>query len=134
MKISLWFLFLLIFLGACKKDNTSFEVTPYKLDIPSHFPNMQIPADNPMTVEGVTLGRQLFYETKLSLDNSISCASCHSPEHAFSDPNVISTGVNGAQGTRNSMALFNLGWQQFFFWDGRSKTLEEQILDRKSVV
>lgn len=114
---------------ACKKDRISVEPTPYKLEIPSHFPKMKIPADNPMTVEGVTLGRMLFYETKLSLDNSISCASCHAPQNAFSDPNQISTGVNGAQGTRHSMALINLGWQTFFFWDGRAKTLEEQILE-----
>lgn len=120
---------LLTFLWACKKDNTSFELTPYKLEIPSHFPKMPIPADNPMSVEGVALGRKLFYEKKLSLDNSISCASCHSPQTAFSDHNPVSAGVNGTLGTRNSMALVNLGWQTFFFWDGRSKTLEEQILE-----
>lgn len=105
------------------------EITPYQLDIPSHFPAMQIPADNPMSVEGVALGRRLFYETQLSLDNSISCASCHSPANAFSDPNQFSTGVNGTVGNRQSMALFNLGWQKFFFWDGRAKSLEEQILE-----
>lgn len=113
----------------CKKNKATFEPTPYKLEIPSHFPAMPIPADNPMTVEGVALGRRLFYEKRLSLDNSISCASCHAPQQAFSDPNAFSTGVNGAVGNRNSMALVNLGWQQFFFWDGRAKTLEEQILE-----
>jgi len=124
---------LLIFIGivfflSCKKDKVGYEPTPYQLEIPSHFPAMQIPADNPMTVEGVELGRFLFYETKLSGDNSMSCATCHAPTNAFSDPNQFSTGIDGIQGRRNSMALINLGWNDFFFWDGRAKTLEEQIL------
>lgn len=124
---------LLIFIGivfflSCKKDKVGYEPTPYQLEIPSHFPAMQIPEDNPMTVEGVELGRFLFYEKKLSGDNSMSCASCHAPANAFSDQNRFSTGIDGVQGHRNSMALINLGWDQFFFWDGRAKTLEEQIL------
>lgn len=113
---------------SCKKEIKVYEVTPYKLAIPSHFPDMPIPADNPMTVEGVELGRKLFYETKLSSDNTISCASCHAPNKGFSDDREKSIGVNGAVGRRHSMALVNLGWQQFFFWDGRSATLEDQIL------
>lgn len=114
---------------ACKKDIHVFEPTPYELKIPSHFPSMQIPADNPMTVEGVYLGRKLFYEKRLSGNNTMSCATCHSPQTAFSDHNAVSAGVTGEFGTRNSMALVNLGWQQFFFWDGRAKTLESQILE-----
>lgn len=126
---------LLFFIGAvlflstsCKKDKTVYATTPYELKIPSHFPTMIIPADNPMTVEGVNLGRHLFYEKKLSGDNSMSCATCHAPQNAFSDGSQFSEGVTGAMGNRNSMALINLGWDQFFFWDGRSKTLEEQVL------
>lgn len=105
-----------------------YEPTPYQLKIPSHFPDMPIPSDNPMTVEGVELGRKLFYETLLSGDNSMSCASCHSPQAAFSDPEQFSVGIGGIQGRRNSMALINLGWDSFYFWDGRAKTLEEQVL------
>ncbi len=122
------FLVFAVFLS-CKKDKVGYEPTPYELEIPSHFPMMIIPEDNPMTVEGVELGRKLFYEKKLSLDNSISCGSCHSPDAAFSDPNQFSEGVNGTIGHRNSMALINLGWDQFYFWDGRAKTLEEQIFE-----
>lgn len=121
--------FMGLFLNACSKNKSDFNPTPYVLKIPSHFPEMPIPSDNPMTREGVFLGRMLFYETSLSLDYSISCGSCHAPTNAFSDPNKLSTGVNGQKGTRNSMALVNLGWQKFFFWDGRAKTLEEQILE-----
>ncbi|MDX2362094.1 MAG: cytochrome c peroxidase [Crocinitomicaceae bacterium] len=105
-----------------------YEPTPYTLDIPSHFPVMIIPADNPMTVEGVELGRKLFYEVNLSGDNTQACAACHAPENAFTDANQFSTGIDGVQGDRNSMALINLGWNTSFFWDGRAKTLEEQIL------
>lgn len=125
-----WLIFaLLLTLVSCQKDRVSYIATPYALQIPSHFPQMPVPKDNPMTVEGVNLGRRLFYEKKLSLDNTIACASCHAPESAFSDPNTFSKGVNGTLGARNSMALINLGWQTFFFWDGRAKTLEQQILE-----
>ncbi len=114
---------------ACKKDNVVYEPTPYELQIPSHFPDMPIPADNPMTVEGVELGRKLFYEKKLSGDNSMSCGACHAPEAAFADSNQFSEGIDGQLGNRNAMALINLGWDSFFFWDGRAKTLEEQVLE-----
>jgi cytochrome c peroxidase len=117
------------FFLSCKKDRVGYDPTPYVLEIPSHFPAMPIPDDNPMTVEGVELGRKLFYEKRLSGDNSMSCASCHTPSTAFSDANQFSVGIDGIQGNRNSMAMVNLGWQNFFFWDGRSKTLEEQILE-----
>lgn len=113
---------------SCKKDKVSYTSTPYVIDIPTHFPDMPIPADNPMTVEGVELGRALFYEKQLSGDNTMSCATCHSPEYAFSDNDQFSAGITGQLGNRNSMALINLGWQNFFFWDGRAATLEQQIL------
>jgi cytochrome c peroxidase len=118
---------LLIF--SCKKDKTTFLPTPYTLQIPSHFPDMIIPSDNPMTVEGVELGRFLFYEKRLSGDNSMNCASCHLPTASFSDPNQFSTGIDGIQGTRHSMAIINLGWEDLFFWDGRKSSLEDQILE-----
>jgi len=117
-----------IFFLGCKKDNVAHLTTPYTLKIPSHFPPMTIPIDNLMTVEGVELGRKLFYEKKLSADNTISCATCHAPSNAFSDPNQYSTGIDGIAGNRNSMALINLGWNESFFWDGRSQTLEQQII------
>ena len=113
---------------ACKKDKTEYVQTPYELKIPSHFPAMIIPEDNPMTVEGVELGRKLFYEKKLSGDNTQACATCHAPSAGFADPEQFSTGIDGLQGDRNSMALINLGWNTSFFWDGREKTLEEQII------
>lgn len=119
---------LILFLG-CTKEKVGYDPTPYTLKIPSHFPQMPIPADNPMTEEGVLLGRMLFYERKLSLDYSISCGTCHAPDASFSDPQPFSQGVGGTIGTRNAMALINLGWQTSYFWDGRAQTLEDQILE-----
>ena len=113
----------------CGPDEPVWSPTPYDLVIPPFFPPMDVPADNPLTVEGVKLGRMLFWETALSSDRSMSCGSCHLPAHSFSDPAQYSTGVTGAQGTRNAMALINLGWAPSFLWDGRMPTLEDQILD-----
>lgn len=120
---------------ACKPDPEGPEApgpsghnpTPYTLEIPPNFPPMPIPADNPITVEGVQLGRHLFYEKRLSGNNTMSCATCHLQTHAFADPATTSVGIDGIAGTRNSMALINLGWEQRFFWDGRAMSLEEQI-------
>ncbi|MCG2614088.1 cytochrome-c peroxidase [Terrimonas sp. NA20] len=86
-----------------------------------------IPADNPLTVAGVELGRKLFYETALSGNNQLSCASCHKQELAFTDGKQFSTGVDGSSTKRNSMALVNLLWTDNFFWDGRAKGLEQQV-------
>lgn len=131
IKKVLFFLVIGIIPFSCRKDKLFVQetMTPYELDIPSHFPEMPIPSDNPMTVEGVALGKKLFYDVRLSLDNTISCGSCHQADNGFSDANQFSIGVGGALGDRQSMALINLGWQTSFFWDGRVVTLEEQILE-----
>lgn len=101
--------------------------TQISLDSPDYFPNnVAMPADNPLTEQGVQLGRMLFYEKMLSADGSISCASCHQQQKAFSDGKQFSFGVNEAKGDMNAMSLSNLHWQNRFFWNGRAKTLEEQ--------
>ena len=87
-----------------------------------------MPPSNPLTKEGIRLGRHLFYDERLSGDNSQSCASCHLQESNFSDPNQFSTGIDGSVGDRNAMVIMNLAWQDFFFWDGRSFSLEDQAL------
>lgn len=123
-----FFIFLTaLVIQSCRKDTKTYVPTPYWLDVPDHFPPMKVPEDNPMTVEGVALGRKLFYDKILSRDNTISCASCHKASVSFTDDRVVSLGVDQQEGFRNSMPLVNLGWQDFFFWDGRSQTLEEQI-------
>ena len=110
-------------------DSVDNGPTPYEIDIPPFFAPMDIPEDNPMTVEGIELGRHLFWEKQLSGNNEISCGSCHFPEHGFSDPAQFSTGATGMEGNRHSMALVNLGWARDYFWDSRAMTLEEQIID-----
>ena len=113
----------------CVGGDCVSQPTPHALSIPPFFPPMDIPEDNPLTEEGIALGRMLFWETALSVDHTISCGSCHLPQYGFSDPSAVSTGVGGAQGSRNSMALINVGWAPNYFWDGRALSLEEQILE-----
>lgn len=86
------------------------------------------PEDNPLTTEKIALGRQLFFDRRLSRDQSVSCAFCHDPERAFSEPKPVSIGVLGRRGRRNAPALINRGYGRRFFWDGRVPTLEEQVL------
>jgi cytochrome c peroxidase len=86
------------------------------------------PEGNPLTGEKIELGRWLFFNRRLSRDGSLSCASCHDPERAFSDRRAIAVGVFQRKGRRNSPALINLGYGRLFFWDGRAATLEEQVL------
>ncbi|RYU93626.1 cytochrome-c peroxidase [Emticicia agri] len=102
---------------------------PYPLVYPANFGGrITIPADNPTTREGVALGRMLFYEKKLSADNTLSCGSCHEQKLAFTDGKAFSVGVDKSLTARNSMALVNLLWVRNFFWDGRSPGLEEQAV------
>lgn len=104
-------------------------LTPYRFGIRANFPQPTFPADNPLTEEGVELGRRLFYDPILSRNGAISCARCHHPESAFSDEGRrTSVGVDRQRGRRNSMPLFNLAWRRRFFWDGRAATLREQVL------
>ena len=101
--------------------------TAYGLAVPTTFPPPPAaPADNPLTVEGVALGRRLFYDKALSVDNSVACASCHRQELAFSDGRARALGVNGASTPRSAMPLANLVWEPRLTWDGAAGTLENQ--------
>ncbi|MBL8294948.1 MAG: c-type cytochrome [Bryobacterales bacterium] len=86
------------------------------------------PEDNPVTEEKIELGRRLFFDKRLSRDQSVSCSTCHEPELAFADRKPVAIGVFGRKGRRNAPALINRGYGRAFFWDGRVKTLEEQVL------
>lgn len=111
-------------LGAVVNTNNT---TPYDLDIPVNMPPMAIPEDNPMTVEGVALGRKLFYDPILSNDSTQSCGSCHAQAYGFTDSlNRWSVGIDGLEGDKNAMAIINLGYASEFFWDGRSIGMEAQ--------
>ena len=96
---------------------------------PFVFGQFRLPADNPLTQEGVELGRRLFYDPRLSGDNLFSCATCHQQKLAFTDGRPTAIGISGKPLTFNSMSLANLLWgPQHFFWDGRAASLEEQAL------
>jgi len=84
----------------------------------------------PPTAERARLGRWLFYDTRLSADGTVSCASCHRPEHAFSETTPVSTGIRGQKGQRKSPSFVNQAWTLYphFFWDGRADSLEAQAL------
>jgi len=124
--------FLVLFFGiwACQKDDAKVEYdpTPYTLAL-GQFPPPALPNDNLPTQAGVQLGRMLFYEKRLSRDNSQACATCHKQQDGFSDSRKLSIGVKGLEGRRQAMPLMNLAWHQYgFFWDGRAPTLRDQAL------
>jgi cytochrome c peroxidase len=89
---------------------------------------LPVPEDNPLTAEKIELGRQLFFDRRLSRDGTLSCASCHQPDRGFADGRAIAVGVDGRQGRRNAPALINRGYGRAFFWDARSASLEDQVL------
>jgi cytochrome c peroxidase len=92
------------------------------------LPPVAIPADNPQTDAKVALGKQLYFDERLSADNTISCATCHDPEMAWANHNPVDVGIKGRSGTRNSGTILDAAYMDFQFWDGRAKTLEEQAL------
>ncbi len=111
-------------------DLTRIPYNPivYNVEMPADYPRLEQPQDNPMTVDGIRLGRKLFYDPILSVDSTISCGSCHSPSLSFTDGLSRSEGVNGTT-PRGSMSLVNVGLHYHgLFWDGRASTLEEQAL------
>lgn len=109
--------------GAAQKEK-------YKPDLPPAIPadlwEMLIPADNPMTEAKVALGRDLYFDKRLSFDNTVSCATCHDPKTAFAESKVVAEGIGGKKGARNSPTVLNAMFNVEQFWDGRAKTLEEQ--------
>jgi len=102
--------------------------TPLAFTVPPGFPQVTLPADNPLTVEGVALGRRLFTDKKLSRTGVQSCATCHMPARAFGDSVAFSLGADGNPGARNAMPLFNLAWSQAYAWDGGKPHIRDQVL------
>lgn len=132
----------MLLLAACHKsdpkppvdqegDLTGIPYNPVAYDLvkPAHFPQVPIPDSNKLTVDGVQLGRRLFYDPILSGDSSMSCAGCHLPEASFTDHKAVSTGIDGIAGRRSAMSILNAAYiTNGLFWDGRTKTLEQQAL------
>jgi len=124
-------LFLIVcFSFSCKKEKPDDILInkPYLLEYPTGFQPMNFPEGNELTTLRVALGKQLFFDKRLSRDSTVSCGSCHFQQHAFADFNQLSTGIDNREGFRNSPTLVNLGYHPYFFFDGGVPTLELQIL------
>lgn len=136
-KISL-LLIAIVFIGCGKNtvpisgtSSTSTPSSPKADPLPTGlagYEAMPIPADNPMTPEKIALGKQLFFDERLSIDGSRSCYSCHLCEHGLTDGLPKSIGAENKPLTRNSPTLWNIGYHQTLYWDGRSDSLEHQAM------
>ena len=104
------------------------KYTPYQFELSTTFPIPDLPRDNPLITERVDLGRTLFFEKQLSVNDRQACADCHQVTSALGDHKPVSVGAEGHAGARNAMPLFNLAWKKSYFWDGRAATLREQAL------
>jgi cytochrome c peroxidase len=123
---------------AAAKSTLNLPATPYRyasVQLPAHFRHSggnhdNTPPENPMSDDGATLGRVLFYDTRLSANDTTSCASCHVQAHAFADPTPSSKGFHGALTDRRAMPLVNVRYypRARFFWDERAGNLEEMVL------
>ncbi|MEJ6794334.1 MAG: cytochrome c peroxidase [Flavobacteriales bacterium] len=100
---------------------------PYSLFIPKGFPTPFIPEDNQLSDSRVALGKKLFFDNMMSRDSSLSCASCHQPQFAFSDGRQKSVGIKGRQVSRNAPTLTNVAYQPYFLLDGLNPSLETQV-------
>jgi len=121
---------LTLVLAGCEKHETA-EFKPEVLPLPeplARYEAMEVPADNPMTPEKAALGRQLFFDKRLSGDESRSCYLCHVCEHGLTDGLPKSIGAFNKPLTRSSPTLWNIGYHKMFYWDGRSPSLEKQAM------
>jgi cytochrome c peroxidase len=121
---------LVLFAYSCKPDPsfTPAKKAEIAFKVPANWPAPKYQFENnPLTTEGFELGKKLFFDTRLSRDNSVSCGSCHQPATAFAQiDHPVSHGVDDKLGTRNSPGLFNLNWHSGFFWDGGVNHIENQ--------
>lgn len=135
MKKTWFYIFSFSLLMNCTSKEEIYEPIPYNLEIPQLFEEKLIdpiiPANNPLTQEGVALGKKLFFDTILSGNGTQSCATCHSPNKAFTDNLKFSFGIDNIPGKRNVMPLFNLAWNfdEHFAWDGKDFSLENQAFE-----
>ncbi|MEW8094679.1 MAG: cytochrome c peroxidase [Candidatus Thiodiazotropha endolucinida] len=109
-----------------QRNDSRISKTPYTWQaLPTSAP---YPEDNPPTAEKIKLGKKLFFDTRLSADGTLSCASCHvlTDDKGGGDGRTASIGIDGKQGTRNAPTVFNAAFQKVLFWDGRASSLEDQ--------
>jgi len=110
--------------------NTSEQARPRPLEqtgLPAEATREAIPPDNPQTAEKIALGQRLFFDGRLSADGTVACSSCHDPARAFTDGRRVSIGIKGRVGQRNAPTILNTVYNTMQFWDGRAKSLEDQV-------
>lgn len=121
-------LLLVLLVAACERQVQVVVASPSVTTVPEGFPEIPFPEENPYTAAKWALGKKLFYEKALSVDYSISCASCHKIANAFSDNIAKSFGAGNAPGTRNAPTLANVAYHPYYTREGGLPTLEMQIL------
>jgi len=104
----------------------SITMTSMAVTLPAWLLPPEVPEDNPSTPAKVALGKKLYFDKRLSVDDTVSCATCHDPDKGFADGKSIAEGIEGKKGNRNSPTVVNAAFFELQFWDGRAKTLEEQ--------
>ncbi len=112
--------------AAIEKPLPPMPVAPPLPATPQPLPELKTPADNALSAEKVALGKQLFFDKRLSKDGTMACESCHVPEKGWTDGKPLSTKVGGGVNTRHSPTMINVGYNDLWYWDGRSETLEKQ--------
>ncbi len=124
-----------ILLAGCQAEqdrtlrDVPYQPTFVELEKPPRVSRMFVPADNPLTAEGIELGRMLFYDPILSRDSTVFCGNCHQQRRGFTDGKAVSTGFAGRTGRRSAMSLANVGFHhKGLFWDGRADQLEDQAV------
>ena len=106
--------------------SVSFAPAQSNLPTPAGLLPIPWPADNPYSAAKVDLGKLLYFDKRLSADNTVSCASCHAPDHGFTDNQPVSTGIHGQKGGRSAPTSINRAYSLAQFWDGRAGSLEDQ--------
>jgi len=124
MKRAVFILASLVALSSCQKDEVVVSTDFHK--IPTWFPKMDMPVDNELTQARIDLGRKLFFDKRLSRNETVSCGTCHRPELAFTDGNPVGVGIDDRLGLRNTPTLANIGYTETMFMDGGVHTLELQ--------
>jgi cytochrome c peroxidase len=114
-------------LALTQRQGQAADLIKFGQHPPLGLPKLPLPQDNPITVDKIALGRKLFYDRRLSLNNTLSCAMCHIPEQGFSNNEMrTAIGIEGRSVRRNSPSLYNVGYAQLLFHDGRENSLEQQ--------
>ena len=116
-----WTLLSLLAAGAAAEESLVIEA-------PAGLKKVPVPADNPPSAAKIELGKQLYFDPRLSRDNTVSCASCHAPDKGWSNGERFATGIKGQKGNRSAPTIINAAYQSFQFWDGRAIEVEGQAL------